>query len=67
MMPLAARTNVADYVSENGFVAAGVAVIPVPPPAKAEEATAMIASAATATARVIFFKRDSRFARRQSG
>ena len=51
----------AEYVPENVFDAAGVAVIPVPPPANADEATAMIASAATATARMIFFKRNSRF------
>jgi hypothetical protein len=57
MMPLAARTNCACVLPpSNVVVDAGVAVMPVPGPAEADEATAMIASAATATARMIFFK-----------
>src|SRR3954449_12538180 len=56
MMPLAERTNVADALPpSNVFWAAGVAVIPVPPPPNAVAAVMSVASDATKSA--IRFKR----------
>jgi hypothetical protein len=57
MIPLAERTNVAvQFVPSNALVAAGVAVIPVPPPAMATLDAIPLAKATATTARsAVFF------------